>query len=228
VTAVISCRGATRRYPRSGTDAVVAVRDVDLEVEPGEFVAIQGPSGSGKTTLLGLLSGLETADDGTVNVLGHDLARLSLAERARLRRSRMGIVFQSFGLVASLTVGENVALPLALAGMDRAERRMRASEALGEVGLRGSEDRRTDELSGGERQRVGVARAVAGDPALVLADEPTGSLDDENAAVVLDLLTATARKRGAILVLVTHDPGSAARADRSIRMRDGAFLNGDV
>ena len=145
-------------------------------------------------------------------MLGHDLARLSLAERARLRRSRMGIVFQSFGLVASLTAGENVALPLALAGMDRAERRMRASEALGEVGLHGSEDRRTDELSGGERQRVGVARAIAGDPALVLADEPTGSLDDENAAVVLDLLTATARRRGA-------SPGAGHARSRERRPR---------
>ncbi len=228
MTAVISCRGATRRYARNGTDAVVAVRDVDLEVQAGEFVAIQGPSGSGKTTLLGLLAGLESADEGTVSVLGHDLARLSLTERARLRRSAMGIVFQSFGLVASLTTGENVALPLALAGMDRDERRMRASTALSEVGLRGSEDRRTDELSGGERQRVGVARAIAGDPTLVLADEPTGSLDDENAAVILDLLTATVRKRGASLVLVTHDHESAARADRSIRMRDGAFLDGDA
>ncbi len=228
MTAVISCRGATRRYARNGTDAVVAVRDVDLEVQAGEFVAIQGPSGSGKTTLLGLLAGLESADEGTVSVLGHDLARLSLTERARLRRSAMGIVFQSFGLVASLTTGENVALPLALAGMDRDERRMRASAALSEVGLRGSEDRRTDELSGGERQRVGVARAIAGDPTLVLADEPTGSLDDENAAVILDLLTATVRKRGASLVLVTHDHESAARADRSIRMRDGAFLDGDA
>jgi putative ABC transport system ATP-binding protein len=226
--AVISCRGATRRYPRNGTDAVVAVRDVDLEVQAGEFVAIQGPSGSGKTTLLGLLAGLEAADEGTVSVLGHDLARLSLAERARLRRSGMGIVFQSFGLVASLTAGENVALPLALAGMERAERRQRAAAALYEVGLGTGEDRRTDELSGGERQRVGVARAIAGDPSLVLADEPTGSLDDENAAVILDLLTATVRKRGASLVLVTHDPESAARADRSIRMRDGAFLNGDA
>jgi len=140
----------------------------------------------------------------------------------------MGIVFQSFGLVASLTAGENVALPLALAGMERAERRQRAAAALYEVGLGTGEDRRTDELSGGERQRVGVARAIAGDPSLVLADEPTGSLDDENAAVILDLLTATVRKRGASLVLVTHDPESAARADRSIRMRDGAFLNGDA
>ena len=227
MTAVVSCRGATRRYARNGTDAVVAVRDVDLEVQPGEFVAIQGPSGSGKTTLLGLLAGLEAADSGTVSVLGHDLARLSLAERARLRRSGMGIVFQSFGLVASLTAGDNVALPLALAGMERAERGERARAALYEVGLGGGEDRRMDELSGGERQRVGVARAIAGDPSLVLADEPTGSLDDENATVILDLLTATVRKRGASLVLVTHDPESAARADRSIRMRDGALLDGD-
>jgi putative ABC transport system ATP-binding protein len=194
---------------------------VDLDIQPGEFVAIQGPSGSGKTTLLGLLAGLEPVDDGVVTVLGHDLARLTPAERARLRRTRMGIVFQSFGLVASLTAGENVALPLALEGMPFRERAERASAALAGVGLAGLDEARIDELSGGQRQRIGIARAICAEPKIVLADEPTGSLDDDTAATILALLRDTTAAAGASLVLVTHDPASAATADRQVRMRDG-------
>ena len=161
MTTVIDCQGATRRYESPGGSSIVAVADVDLEVRAGEFVAVVGPSGSGKTTLLGLLAGLERADAGIICVLGHDLARLSATERARLRRSRLGIVFQTFGLIASLRAGENVALPLALDGLGEAERRSRASDALDEVGLGNAYDARIDELSGGERQRVGVARAMS-------------------------------------------------------------------
>ena len=182
----------------------------------------------GKTTLLGLLAGLEAPDDGSITVLGHDLSRLSAAERARLRQRRVGIVFQSFGLVASLRVGENVALPLALAGMDQAEREARVRVALDEVGLGAAFASRIDELSGGERQRVGVARALVIEPALILADEPTGSLDEDNAAGVLELLVGAVRRRGATLVLVTHDPVSASRADRRYRMRDGRLTAGAV
>jgi ABC-type lipoprotein export system ATPase subunit len=227
-TSVIACRGLTRRYVQRGIDPVVAVESVDLDVQAGTFVAVEGPSGSGKTTLLGLLAGLEAPDDGSITVLGHDLSRLSAAERARLRQRRVGIVFQSFGLVASLRVGENVALPLALAGMDEAEREARARVALDEVGLGGAFGSRIDELSGGERQRVGVARALVIEPALILADEPTGSLDEDNAAGVLELLVGAVRRRGATLVLVTHDPVSAARADRRYRMRDGHLTVGAV
>ena len=205
----------------TGGSSIVAVADVDLEVRAGEFVAVVGPSGSGKTTLLGLLAGLERADAGIICVLGHDLARLSATERARLRRSRLGIVFQTFGLIASLRAGENVALPLALDGLGEAERRSRASAALDEVGLGNAYDARIDELSGGERQRVGVARAIVARPTVILADEPTGSLDDENAAVVLGLLIVAARSLGASLLLVTHDPASASQASRRYRMRDG-------
>ncbi|HEX3428331.1 MAG TPA: ABC transporter ATP-binding protein, partial [Candidatus Limnocylindrales bacterium] len=170
---------------------------VSLDVEAGEFVAIQGPSGSGKSTLLGLLAGIDQADSGTVTILGHDLARLSPAERARLRRSSMGVVFQAFGLVSSLSAGENVALPLAFDGVAESERQERATAALAEVGLDGFGPARVDELSGGERQRVGVARALIAGPRLILADEPAGSLDDENAAQVLDLLVDASRTRGA-------------------------------
>ena len=217
----VECRHATRRYERRGLPAVIAVDAADLRVEEGEFVAIEGPSGSGKSTLLGLLAGLEPPDEGSVRMLGHDLARLSATERARLRQRRVGIVFQTFGLVPGLTAGENVALPLALAGLGESERLERAAAALDEVGLDWAMGARIDELSGGERQRVAIARAVATDPVVILADEPTGSLDEAQGGDVLDLLTQAVRRRRASLVLVTHDPGSAARADRRYHMRDG-------
>ncbi len=220
----IQVRGATRRYVSRGAPDVVAVGGVDLHVDDGEFVAIEGPSGSGKSTLLGLLAGIELPDDGNVTVLGHDLARLSPAERARLRQRRVGMIFQAFGLLASLSAGENVALPLALAGQPEADRRARAAAALEEVGLGGAIDARIDELSGGERQRVAVARALAIDPAIILADEPTGSLDEGQGRVVLDLLTRAVAQRGAALVLVTHDPGTAGRARRRYAMRDGRVV----
>jgi putative ABC transport system ATP-binding protein len=218
---VIVCRGVTRRYVRRGVEPVVAVDGVDLEVGPGEFVAIEGPSGSGKTTLLGLLAGLEPPDAGSVTVLGHDLARLSATERARLRQRRVGIVFQSFGLIASLPAGANVALPLILAGVGDTERSARARAALEEVGLGHATEARVDELSGGERQRVGVARALVTNPAIVLADEPTGSLDEANAIGILELLAGVIARHGTSLVLVTHDERSAAFADRRYQMRDG-------
>jgi putative ABC transport system ATP-binding protein len=223
---VIACRGVTRRYAQRGIDPVVAVNGVDLSIDEGTFVAVEGPSGSGKTTLLGLLAGLEPPDAGEITVLGHDLSRLTAAERARLRQRRIGIVFQSFGLIASLRAGENVALPLALAGVPDRERAGRARAALDEVGLGSAFGARIDELSGGERQRVGVARALVIEPAVILADEPTGSLDEENASGVLELLTDAVRRRGASLVLVTHDPVSAARADSHYRMRDGRLTAG--
>jgi putative ABC transport system ATP-binding protein len=223
---VVSCRSITRRYQRRGLEPVRAVVDLDLDVEAGTFVAIEGPSGSGKTTLLGLLAGLESPDAGSITVLGHDLARLSPAERARLRQRQIGIVFQSFGLIASLRAGENVALPLALAGVAEPERRIRALAVLAEVGLESSFDARIDELSGGERQRVGVARALVTEPALILADEPTGSLDEANGLDVLRLLVDAVRRRGSSLVLVTHDPASAAVADHRYQMRDGRLGTG--
>jgi len=159
-------------------------------------------------------------------VLGHDLRRLSPTERARLRQRRLGLVFQSFGLVSALGAGENVALPLALAGVPESERLRRAAAALEDVGLAIPFHARIDELSGGERQRVGVARALAADPAVILADEPTGSLDAQTGSIVLDLLEDAARRRGISLVLVTHDPSSAARADHRYRILDGRLSAG--
>ncbi|MEO6577733.1 MAG: ABC transporter ATP-binding protein [Candidatus Limnocylindria bacterium] len=221
MTPVVECRGASRWFTPRHAEAVRAVESVDLLAARGEFIAVQGPSGAGKTTLLGLLAGIDLADAGTVSLLGHDLARLSETERSVLRRSRVGIVFQSFGLVAALTVVDNVALPLTLAGLAPTERSERATAALAEVGLVARAASHIDELSGGERQRVGVARAIVNGPELILADEPAGSLDDENADVVLDLLARASRAHTATLILVTHDANSAARADRRYRMRDG-------
>ena len=226
--ATIDCAGLTRRFLSPGLDPVVAVGAVDLAIGSGEFVAIEGPSGSGKTTLLGLLAGLEIADSGTAIVLGHDLSRLTTTERARLRRTEVGIVLQSYGLLAALTAGENVALPLALDAVDLVTRTERAKEALAAVGLEGASEARIDELSGGERQRVAVARALVIEPTVVLADEPVGSLDDENAKVVLDLLAQLNTRTGAAIVLVTHDPISAARAHRHLKMTDGHLSEGTV
>lgn len=223
---VITATSVTRRFAGSTVDPVTAVDRVSVEIAEGSFTAIEGPSGSGKTTLLGLLAGLEVPDSGSVNVLGHDLGRLSPAERARLRVRRMGIVFQSFGLIASLRVGDNVALPLALAGVSEDERIRRSQAALAEVGLDGALSARVDELSGGERQRVGVARALVTDPVVILADEPTGSLDEANGSAVIRLLVEAVRRRGSTLILVTHDPVSASQADDRYQMRDGRLSHG--
>jgi putative ABC transport system ATP-binding protein len=218
---LVSARRLTRRYARPGSALVVAVDSVDLDVDAGRIVAIEGPSGSGKSTLLGLLAGLESPDDGSISVFGHDLSRLSRTELARLRQRRVGIVFQSFGLIASLRASENVGLPLALADVPGGERDARSRAALDDVGLASVFDARIDELSGGERQRVAVARALVIRPALILADEPTGSLDEANGAGVLQLLIDAVRRRGASLVLVTHDPATASLADQRFGLVDG-------
>ncbi|MEP7360541.1 MAG: ABC transporter ATP-binding protein [Chloroflexota bacterium] len=218
---VLSTQGLTRVFRSRGVAPVTAVDSVDLGIDPGSFVAIVGPSGSGKTTLLGMLAGIERPDSGTVSMLGHDLQRLSASERAVLRRRQVGLVFQSFGLVPSLNVIDNVCLPLTLEGAAPAERRKLGGAALESVGLAGLDSARVDELSGGQRQRVGIARAMVADPALVLADEPTGSLDDETAASILEVLRSRSRDRGATLVLVTHDIQSAREADARYLMRDG-------
>ena len=217
---VLDCVDVSRTYG-SGDTTVHAVSGASLAVDGSEFVAIEGPSGSGKTTLLGLLAGLELGDSGAVTLLGHDLARLSVAERAHLRRTQVGLVFQSYGLVPSLNVLENVALPLRLAGRPVAEANERAAAALEAVDLAGASAARIDELSGGERQRVGVARAVVIEPAVILADEPTGNLDERHGRAIVQLLGRQARTTGAALVLVTHDRLSAAAADRRYRMTDG-------
>lgn len=199
--------------------AVHALRGVSLSVAPGERVAITGPSGCGKTTLLHLLGGLDHPTRGEVRFAGAPFAR-SRAEAATQRR-RLGFVFQSFGLLPALTAQENVELPLALAGVAATRRAEAAQAMLDAVALTDRAAYLVEELSGGQRQRVAIARALAGEPEVVLADEPTGSLDSATAAAVMDMLLTLLTRRGAALVLVTHDAGMAQRADREVRLRDG-------
>jgi putative ABC transport system ATP-binding protein len=199
------------------------LKGVSLRVAPSEVVAIVGPSGSGKTSLLMLLAGLEQATSGKVSVLGQDLSALSEDNLARFRRKSLGIVFQSFHLIPSLTALDNVALALEIAApeLPLGRIRNRAAEALATVGLQHRLDHRPTALSGGEQQRVGLARAMVANPPLLLADEPTGNLDQTTGAIVVDLMFDLARKNGTAVVLITHDPALAARADRVFTMEQG-------
>jgi putative ABC transport system ATP-binding protein len=219
----VLCAEAVRKIYRTGADEVEALRDVDLEVESGEFVAVMGPSGSGKTTLLNCLSGLDSIDGGRVLVEGKSIHDLPDAERTEQRAAAMGFVFQAFNLIPVFTTVENVELPLLLAGSREAEARRRAEETVARVGLEHRFRHRPTELSGGEQQRVAIARALAGRPRIVWADEPTGNLDSEMAAAVMDLL-AELHAEGLTLILVTHDPTVAARGTRRITVRDGRIV----
>ncbi len=212
--------GLRKDYYR-GRAAVHALDGVDVTVDAGELVAIMGPSGCGKSTLLHLLSGIDSPTAGRVVFDGVDLGGQDAEARARLRRDRMGLLFQAPALLPGLTVEENVALPLALGGMGRAAREERAAELLLLVDLADRGRDLPDSLSGGQRQRVALARALVNSPAVVLADEPTGSLDSATARAVLDAMVGLLTSRGIALVMVTHDPQAAARADRVIRLRDG-------
>jgi putative ABC transport system ATP-binding protein len=205
----------------------VVLDRASLTVRRGEFVAAVGRSGSGKSTLLRLIGGLESADIGLVCVAGADLNTLDETARALRRRREVGFVFQFFNLIPTLTVGENVELPLALNAVATAEARRRSRRLLGELGLSNSADRFPEELSGGEQQRVAIARAVVHEPMLVLADEPTGNLDAETAEQVLELLRESCRQRNATLVMATHSVEVAERADRVITIRAGR-IEGDA
>jgi putative ABC transport system ATP-binding protein len=216
----VSVRGLRKAFG-TGAGRVEALAGIDLDVAPGEFLALTGPSGSGKSTLLHLIAGLDEPDGGLVWVGGTDLAGLDEDGRALMRREKIGIVFQSFNLLDVFTAEENVALPLALAGCPSRAASLRSAAALDRVGLGHRRAHRPAELSGGEQQRVAVARALVIEPVLLLADEPTGSLDSDAAARVIDLLRGLADERRRAIVLVTHDPAQAARADREVRMSDG-------
>ena len=211
-----------RKVYRTAAGEVEALRSLDLTVHEGEFVAVMGPSGSGKTTLLNCLSGLDDIDGGRVTLDGKSLHDMRDAERTRDRAGSMGFVFQAFNLIPVLSAAENVELPLLLAGAKDGDARRRAVETLTRVGLGHRTNHRPPELSGGEQQRVTIARALAGKPRLVWADEPTGALDSESAAEVMDLLCEL-QQTGMTLMLVTHDPAVGARAERMVRMRDGAI-----
>ena len=220
---VVSLRDLTRVHG-SGAAEVRALVGVSLDVAAGELVAVMGPSGSGKSTLLSLTGGLDSPTAGNVVVEGVHLSELSRRRLARLRRTRIGYVFQDYNLIPALTAAENVALPLELDGVRAGRARRMAHEALAEVGLDGLDGRFPEELSGGQRQRTAIARALIGERRLVLADEPTGALDSQTSESVLRVL----RKRcdaGAAGILVTHEPRYAAYADRTVFLRDGRIVD---
>jgi ABC-type lipoprotein export system ATPase subunit len=218
--AAIHVRALTHRY-RSRARSLTVLEDLDLSAEPGEHLVVTGVSGSGKSTLLALLGGLDRPQTGSVVVGGHDLHRLSRNALADFRRETVGFVFQHFGLLDTLTAAENVELAGTLAGRRPRDRRHRAAVLLDAVGLAGRAEHRAGELSGGERQRVAVARALANEPRLVLADEPTGNLDDESSDRVVRLLEALPAEHGCTLVIVTHDHRLTERAPRHVHLDGG-------
>jgi len=219
---VVDAKGVNLHL-KSGTTSLHILKDVDLALQPGEVAAIVGPSGSGKTSLLMVLSGLEQASSGTITVAGTDITSLNEDKLAIFRRDALGILFQNFHLIPSLTALENVALTLEIAqpAMPWNEIRDRAAAALADVGLANRESHLPSALSGGEQQRVGLARAMVGNPRLLLADEPTGNLDQETGAHVIELMFSLARTRGTAILLITHDPSLAHKADRTLRMNEG-------
>ncbi len=223
VEPLLQATGVTKTY-RTGASSVQALRQVDLSVAAGELVAVMGPSGSGKTTLLNCLSGLDDIDAGTVLIGGESIHQMSDARRTRHRARAMGFVFQAFNLIPVFSAVENVELPLLLAGRPAKPARAAARETLERVGLGHRLDHRPAELSGGEQQRVTVARALAGRPLLVWADEPTGNLDTETAAAVMDLLREL-NDDGLTLLLVTHDDEIGASAGRRVVVRDGEVVS---
>ena len=225
--AAIECRGLRKDY-RRGDQVIHTLMGVDLSIEAGGFVALMGPSGSGKTTLLNLLAGIDRPTAGSIEVDGTDIARLGRTELARWRSGHVGYVFQLYNLVPVLTAYENIELPLLLHPLDRAERHRRVSEALELVGLADRHAHLPRQLSGGQEQRVAIARAIVTRPRLLLADEPTGDLDRESAGQVMDLLTRLNRELGQTLVMVTHDPATAARAVRTVRLDKGQIIDAPV
>lgn len=219
MTYVLEARGLTKVYETGGVQ-VPALRGVDLAIARGKFVAIMGPSGCGKSTLLNLLAGLDRPTSGEVWLDGSRIDQASEAELARLRRKKIGFVFQFYNLLPTLSVGENVELPLRLAGRRAREARRTANSLLSGLGIADKRDAAPALLSGGEQQRVAVARALANEPDIIMADEPTGNLDSAASRNVLDMLRSV-RDRGQTMLVVTHDPRVAAAADRVIMLRDG-------
>jgi putative ABC transport system ATP-binding protein len=219
--ALIRLDAVERSYGR-GVGVCEALRGVTAAIRRGTFAALVGPSGSGKTTLLNLIAGLDTPTSGTVRIEGCDLASMSEGEMSDLRLRRIGFVFQNFNLVPVLSAEENVAFPLLFRReIGRRERRERVAEVLRRVGLDGKEGRRPHELSGGERQRVALARALAGEPAIILADEPTANLDQETGAAIIHLMRSIGRQRGMTFLYSTHDPQLIAFADTVLKLRNG-------
>ncbi len=217
---IIELGGVTKTYQQGKLD-VRAVDALDLKIRAGDFAVLCGPSGSGKTTVLNMMGLLDAPTRGTVTFEGRDVSGLSAAQRATVRRDRIGFIFQAYNLIPVLTAMENAEFIMDLQGVPRPERRVRVGQILTDVGLAGLEDRRPDELSGGQQQRVAIARAIAAGPAVVLADEPTANVDSETAATILDLMETLNRERGVTFVFSSHDSLVIERAGRVVRLRDG-------
>ena len=227
-TYAVRTENVTRHYPM-GEGLIRAVDGVSLTIDPGEFVALLGQSGSGKSTLLNLIAGLDRPTSGSVLVSGRDLAKMSSEELACYRRNDVGMVFQSFHLIPSMTITENVELPMRFAEVERAERAQRSREALERVGLGKRLDHRPSQLSGGEQQRVSLARALANRPRLLLADEPTGNLDSRTGEDILNLIRDLSLSLGMTVIMVTHERAIAERfAQRSVFLADGKLVSEEV
>jgi putative ABC transport system ATP-binding protein len=216
---IIQTTGLKKTFGQNGA-AVHALRGIDVEIQRGEFVALIGPSGSGKSTLMAILGCLDSPTEGTYSLDGHEVQDLSGSELARIRNEKIGFVFQSYNLLPKASIRRNVELPMLYKGLGRRERRERALELLAKVGIEDKADQLPGTLSGGQRQRVAIARALANEPALLLADEPTGALDSRTGAEVMALFKELHRQ-GHTLLLVTHDPAIAAQAERRVEIRDG-------
>ena len=226
VPPVVRLEGLTKKFV---TDEIEthALSEVNLEIRRGDYVSIAGPSGCGKSTLLSIIGLLDTPTEGTYVLNGRPVADLSVGERARIRNREIGFIFQSFNLIGDLTVFENVELPLTYRGMSPADRKQRVAQALDDVGMGHRAKHLPSQLSGGQQQRVAVARAIAGDPSLLLADEPTGNLDSKSGESVMDLLRRI-HEKGATICIVTHDPRYARHAQRSINLFDGRIVDSVV
>jgi putative ABC transport system ATP-binding protein len=221
---MITIQNITKSY-EMGTQVVHALRGVDMEIDQGEFVAIMGPSGSGKSTLMNIIGCLDVPNSGTYTLDGIDVSHMTDDELAKIRNQRVGFVFQVFNLLPRTSAVKQVALPLMYAGYGRAERTALSKEALQAVGLGDRVDHRPDELSGGQQQRVAIARALATNPSIILADEPTGNLDTQSGAEILQIFKTLHEERGITLIVITHDPEIADKAERVIWIRDGLIVN---
>jgi putative ABC transport system ATP-binding protein len=221
---IVKVRGASRRYPM-GKVVIEALKQVDIDISRGEFVCVAGPSGCGKTTLLNLVGCLDQPDEGTVTLENQETSKLSRRELALLRRNRIGFIFQTFNLLPVLSAYENVEYPLILHKVADEERRARVMSALEAVGLQDHARHRPDELSGGQQQRVSIARALIGDPALVLADEPTANLDSETGDAIMKILHKLNKDQGTTFLFSSHDPSIIEQASRVVRLHDGRVVS---
>jgi putative ABC transport system ATP-binding protein len=224
---MITCKSISKSYTK-GTNVVTPLENLDLEVARGEFLALMGPSGSGKTTLLNLISGIDSPTSGSLVIDGENIAAFSRKELTQWRARKVGYIFQLYHLIPVLTAFENVELPLLITSLSKAERKQKADEALEIVGLKDRSHHTPSELSGGQEQRVAIARALVADPALLVADEPTGDLDRESATMILELLQKLSRERGKTIVMVTHDARAAAAADRTLHLEKGKLLENEL